>query len=347
MDSFYTIQFYFRLFVFGLPFFMLAYQAAKLQRRPNTSAPWFFLIWFGLGYGLAEWLAIFAPEPTGPTALRLLRSAIMATSLLALLEFGRGQVKIYGRLLPRAWVFLPLILLALTGAIKGSSGLDVTCRYALGIPGGVLSGFALWRMSRSRESAQQYGLQAAAVSLWLAVPLICLVTPMTALPSAGDIQPTGFLSNAQNYIQAILALCALGVWTGLGIYRSNLEAAADRKSMYMLSGVTTLVVLLVAICFTPVDLYNTYLSETGTQGDSTDVMQVALIPQLTDQSEPQANRSWEQIMADRRQMGWNFLKGAMLVVVCMSCICYCCNVCLRVLRHKRRCDISPSLREAK
>jgi hypothetical protein len=338
MDSIHIYQFYYRLLVFGLPFFMLAYQAMKLRRRPNTSATWLLLAWFGLGYGLAEWLAIFTSEPSRPAALELLRVAIVASSLFALLEFGRGQARIFGRLLSKVWIYPPLMILIFIGVQFEFVGLDVACRYVLGIPGGILAGLALWQMSRSSAGLQQRGLLVGAASLWLAVPLICLITPITALASAGETQSAGLLADAQYYIQAVFAVCALGVWAGLGLYRSDPELAAERKPLSVLNGIAALVVLLIAISFVPIGADSTNLSETETQGDPDNTMQIAI-----QQENNQPDRSWEHIMAERRQKGWNFLKGAMLIVVCLTCITYCCYVCQRVLRHKSQCDIYPKL----
>ena len=190
MDNFPAVLFDYRILLFALPFFMLARQAGKLRIRPDPSAPWPFLIWFGLGYGLAECLTPWSAEPAGPTALGLVRAAIMAPALFALLEFGRRQVRIAGQLLPGLWIYPPLIILALAGALQGWEGLAATCPLALGIPGSLMSGLALWQLSGTRTGQQRLGLRAAAVSLWVAVPAIVLATP-NALIAAGDWEAGG------------------------------------------------------------------------------------------------------------------------------------------------------------
>ena len=78
VDNYPAILFDYRVLLFALPFFMLARQAGKLRLRPDRSAPWPYLVWFGLGYGLAECLALWAGEPAGPAAIKLVRAAMMA-----------------------------------------------------------------------------------------------------------------------------------------------------------------------------------------------------------------------------------------------------------------------------
>jgi hypothetical protein len=341
VDNFPAILFDYRILLFALPFFMLARRAGKLRVRPDRSAPWAYLIWFGLGYGLAECLTLWAAEPAGPTAIGLVRAGIMAAALFALLEFGRRQVRIAGKLLPGLWIYPPLIVLALAGALQGWGGLAATCSLALGIPGSLMSGLALWQLSGTRTGQQRLGLQAAAVSLWLAVPAIVMATPNTLMPLAIGNQGSAFLTSAQYLSQAVLALCALGVWTGLGIYRSKLDSADGRCSPVPLGSISTAIVLSVAIGFAAMD--REWLYEAGSQNDRTDAVLAVLVPQEAPPPESHANRTWEQIVADRRQKGLSFLKGAGLVAVCLAGVYYCLNIGWSALRPGKQADTSISL----
>jgi len=335
VEAFAAIPFDYRIFVFGLPFFMLAGQAAKLRRGHDHSATWSCLVQFGVGYGLAEWLVLLAPEPSGPLPLRLLRLAIMAPALFALLNFGRGQLRIFGRSLPGAWINLPLIALAFTGALQGLEQLDATCRYALGIPGGTLAGLALWRLARSRPGEQRLGLQIAALSLWGAVPMIGLATPITFLPSTTGTQTVPFLAAAQCHIQAILALCAIGVGSGLWIYQSGLESAADRKFQALISRGVTAIVLSVAVAFAAMDKC-AYLYDSSMQRNLTDSAQTAFVQEEGGQTEFHTGWTWEQFVSNRRQIGLNFLKGTFLVIVCLVGAYHFWNIGWCVLRRKNQ-----------
>jgi hypothetical protein len=205
VDYFSAIAFDYRIFIFAMPLVMLAWSAAKLYRRPHASAPWSFLLWFGLGFGLAE-----------------------------------------------------------------------------------------------------------------------------------------FFESAQYLSQAVLALCALGAWTGLGIYRSKFDSPAGSKSRFPISCIITAVVLSVAVVYAAMDR-DACLYEAGEQGNPSDVAHAALAPQQDSQSDSHAERTWAQIMADRRQMGFNFLKGAILVAVCLVGVYQCWNVGRCVLRPKKQADTFTGL----
>jgi hypothetical protein len=201
VDYFSAIPFDYRIFIFAMPLVMLAWSAAKLRRRPDASAQWSFLLWFGLGFGLAE-----------------------------------------------------------------------------------------------------------------------------------------FIESAQYLSQAVLALCALGVWTGLEIYRGKFDAAAGRKSPFPLGCIITAVVLSVAVVYAAIDR-DTGLNEAGEQ----DVAQAALAPQQASQSDSHMERTWAHIMADRRQVGLNFLKGAILIAVCLVGVYQCWNVGSCILRPKKQADTFTGL----
>jgi hypothetical protein len=271
----------------------------------------------------------------------LVKGAIMAPALFMLLEFGRRQVRIAGKLPRGLWIYPPLIVLALAGALQGWGGLAATCPLALGIPGGLMSGLALWQLSGTRSGQQGLGLRAVAVSLWVTVPAIVLVTPNTLMPPAIGNRGAEFFASAQNLSQAGLALCALGAWMGLGIYRSKLDSADGRCSPVPLGSICTAIVLSVVIGFAAMD--REWLFNTGSQNDRTDAVLAVLTPQEGPQPESNGSRTWEQIVADRRQKGWDFLKGAGLVVVCLAGVYYCLNIGWSALRPEKQGDTSISL----
>jgi hypothetical protein len=329
--------------LFALPFFMLARQAGKLRLLPDRSAPWAFLIWFGLGYGLAECLAMWTTDPAGPDTLGLIKAAIMAPALFALLEFGRRRVRIAGRLLPGLWITLPLIVLALAGALLGWEGLAASCLLALGIPGSLMSALVLWQLSGTRTGQERLGLRAAAMSLWVAAPAIVLATLNSLMPPTIGNRGVQFLASAQYLGQAVLALCALGTWTGLGIYRSKLDSADGRSAPVPLGSISAAIVLAVAIGIAAMD--RDWLSDSGSQNIRTDAVLATLTPQDGPQLESHANQTWEQIISDRRHKGLNFLKGAAIVAVCLAGAYYCINIGWSALRPGKQGDTSMNLRK--
>ena len=327
MDNSPAFAFDYVVLLFALPFFMLARQAGKLRMAGDSSAPWALLVWFGLGYGLAECLGLSPTEPAGPAALVLLRMALTALSLVALLEFGRRQTQLAGRALAPVYLYPPLVVLAMFGALDGLQGLAAAYRLALGIPGCLMSGLALWRAQSSRTDQHCLGFRAAAVSLWLAVPALVLAGPNYFLPFAIQNRGAEGLAAAQCYSQAAVALCALGAWTGLAMHRARLALPDETAPPFPAGCVTAAILLSAAIGYAAIDRGRS-LDVGDSQND-----QAAVLAVLTDQpphDAPQAdlhvNRTWEVIVAQRRQIGLNFLKNAALVVVCLIGAGYCINI---------------------
>jgi hypothetical protein len=340
MIHFPSIIFDYRILLFAMPFFMLARQAGKLRIRPDHSAPWLFLIWFGLGYALTECLALCVEEPAGSTVLGLVRAAIMAPALFALLEFGRRQVRIAGKLLPGWRINPPLILLALAGVLLSWDGLAASCLLALGIPGGLMSGLALWQLSKTRAGQQRFGLRAAAVSLWATVPVMVLTMPLALVEPAFSARGIEFLASAQFISQAVLAICALGAWTGLGIYRSQLDAADGRSAPLPLGSICSAIVLSIVIGIAALDR-----SDAGSQTQSSDEVIAVIATQDASNSQSRVNQEWEQIVSERRHKGLNFLKGATIVVVCLVGAYYCLSIGWSAMSPRKQCDTSMSLHE--
>jgi hypothetical protein len=329
--------------LFALPFFILARQSVKLRVAGDSSAQWSLLVWFGLGYGLAECLGLSATGPTGPPVVALARAALTALSLVALLEFGRRHAPIAGRPLAGYCLYPPLAALAMFGALDGSEGLAAACRLALGIPGCLLSGLALWRAQPTGTDKHRLGLQTAGVSLWLAVPALLLSCPKTFLPLATEDWGQGFCASVQCYSQAAMAFCALGAWTSLAIHRVRLASDGNSAPAFPAGCVSLAIVLSVAIGYAAVDRSSSFDA-----GDSQNERTAAV---LTDQSphdgaqaEPHANRTWEMLVAERRHIGLNFLKKAAMVVMCLVGAGYCINIGWGALKPRKTDEPLGSMR---
>jgi hypothetical protein len=127
----------------------------------------------------------------------------------------------------------------------------------------------------------------------------------------------------------------------LGIYRSKLDSADGRSAPVPLGSISAAFVLSVAIGIAAID--RDWLSDSGSQNTSTDAVLAALTPQEGPQIESHANRTWEQIITDRRHKGWNFLKGAALVALCLAGVYYCVNIGWSALRPGKQGDTSMRL----
>ncbi len=197
-----------------------------------------------------------------------------------------------------------------------------------------MSGLALWQLSGTRAGQQRLGLRAAAVSLWLAVPAIILATPNTLMPLAIGNQGAEFIASGpvpKPGGSGIVPHWERGrVWGFIG---ANSIQPDGRCSPVPLGLISAAIVLSVAIGFAAMD--REWLYEAGSQNNPTDAVLAELTPQEASQPESHANRTWEQIVADRRQMGLNFLKGAALVAACLAGIYYCLNIGWSALKTQK------------
>jgi hypothetical protein len=123
---------------------------------------------------------------------------------MALIEFGR-QALLYqrGRTLGR-WLYLPLLGLSAAGGVFGGlAGLATACQLALGLPGGLLAGWALVQAGPAPGRLPRAGLGLAAVSLAAYTPALAFSLP------------------------ALSATVALGAMTGVWLYGQAVEALAS------------------------------------------------------------------------------------------------------------------------
>lgn len=164
----------------GLAMFLAAAAAYRLHRRSNGVLPWLWLVAFAAaqGAGLCLGWAAGAWDSAAAAAGGLVATTV---SWIALVEFGRRGLRRGERRPIGWWIHLPLLAAALVAAcFAGWSGADRAGRYAIGLPGIVLAGLAVWRAARSsrgeseirrvRRWAAPAGLVLLIVLGWITVP---------------------------------------------------------------------------------------------------------------------------------------------------------------------------------
>lgn len=205
-------------FLYGLSFVLLGTMAATPGSRDNI-LPWRWLAAFGFLHGLNEWLDLLVLSQVDSPAFQSLRLAVLASSFLPLVEFGRRGASERGVLF--GWGgWLVLVGLAMLGALSGSaSGFNAACRYALGLPGGVLAALALWRVSQSKPGEPRRRLRLAAGSLLAYGLTVGLVPPAAPFFPASWLNQDHFLATAGFPIQLLRMGCALGAMVGVWLYR--------------------------------------------------------------------------------------------------------------------------------
>lgn len=177
---------------YGLAFFLLGLAAFFVRPPGNSVGPefdaFYWLGWFGLVHGLAEWIALCLFSGAFAAAAGLLRAMLLCANLLSfgfLLWFGirlnclrsSGFRKLEGKRFRGAAILLPACIilaavffiqtrrLALDQVLDAWSSLDGFARIFLALPGGLLSAVGLWRAGNGQraDSALRWPLRGLAV----------------------------------------------------------------------------------------------------------------------------------------------------------------------------------------
>ena len=150
-------------FVYGLSFFAFGGVSIYLARSSGNSS-WQWLGAFGLLHGLKEWFDLLAMSLGDDPNRQWVRLIVLSLSYLCLCAFGcRGGQSGKPALIRWRWI-APLLLAGVAmGWPWGIAGLNVTVRYSLGIPGGLLTSIALFRIAASSNPPGRRWLHGATV----------------------------------------------------------------------------------------------------------------------------------------------------------------------------------------
>ncbi|MBN1965199.1 MAG: sensor histidine kinase [Anaerolineae bacterium] len=170
-------------FFYGLAFFILglavAFEAQRSSSKLVFARAMLPLALYGLTHGAHEWLEMFILDAglhgmaEVPLWVEGLRVSLLAISFAALIAFGvkllypseqllRSELYIGGGML--LFWFVSVLVMALVVRPGDAMHLtvrswllmaDTWSRYSLGIPGGLISGYAVWRFARSLPEEQR------------------------------------------------------------------------------------------------------------------------------------------------------------------------------------------------
>ncbi|MGO9013696.1 MAG: PAS domain S-box protein, partial [Dissulfurispiraceae bacterium] len=202
-------------FIYGLAFILLG-AVTHFLSRIDKRLPWTWLCMFGFIHGFNEWLDMLAFSLGNSTIFSLLRMLLMVASFLLLVEFARnGTSALQGRNVSK-WVLVPFLVLAVSGALTGIEGLTVSCRYALGLPGGIWSAWVLYRYSDKPDHLESgRWLTYAALAMAFYGFSAGFIVPPSAFFPASQINYDSFLATAGFPVQAMRCFLALVITLGL------------------------------------------------------------------------------------------------------------------------------------
>ncbi|MFA5262532.1 MAG: PAS domain S-box protein [Opitutaceae bacterium] len=216
--------------VYGFSFLALASIVWTLGRRSQIRLPWNWLAWFGLLHGTHECLELLAISLGDSPVFKGVRLAIMASSFVTLLEFGRRGCKEQGVRMPGFWIIIPLVALASLGSLAGLAGLNAAFRYALGLPGGLLAGWAFWREANHDATSSKWPLWFAGLGLILYGPATGLIVPAAPFFPASVLNQETFFAATGFVIQQVRTLCA--AMATLGIVIAYHKSSAGQKEAH-------------------------------------------------------------------------------------------------------------------
>jgi PAS domain S-box-containing protein len=232
-------------FVSGLSFLLLALILSRHKPLPWATLPWKWLTWFGLVYGLCQWLDMAAIGLGDTSQFKVIRLVLAGISFLPLFEFGRRGLKGLDFRLPGWWLYIPLAAIVLLGWRSGATGFDAMCRWILALPGGVLAGYALMRESRRAGDVVVWPLRVAGTALLVWGLAMGLNSPPPSF------LPAPLLKQHASSIVALLSttgmLCALltvlTVWVA-GQVTDRFSPSGHNQHLWLLPGM--LVIILIA-----------------------------------------------------------------------------------------------------
>jgi hypothetical protein len=220
------------VFLGGLAFLMVAGVTLALTWRSDARLPWHWLGLFGLSQAVSAWLGAWPAAVSDQTAFQVVHLSIRAASWICLLEFGRRGLQCMGHRVPDRRIYIPLFILFALGAASGQlRGLDATCAYALGLPGGLAAGLALWQASRRARPGEEIGLGMAALAFLSYALTAGLVVPKAALFPASWLNDEAFRTATGVPIQLVQAMGALAAMAGMWFYYCGHGSCPDRPGM--------------------------------------------------------------------------------------------------------------------
>lgn len=174
------------LFLTGLAFVVLGSVCFILRRMPGPPLPWIRLAWFGVLFGLSEWLEVVTIGLGEVPFLSALRSVLLAGSVLLLMGFSCGGL--LNRLIPSDrtrmlfWL-LPLGVLVLAMQGGGVKEYELAGFFLLAAAS-TYSSLMVWNTARaSRAARSAIGLTALSMVL-LAFGFLAAVPRGSCFPAS-------------------------------------------------------------------------------------------------------------------------------------------------------------------
>ncbi len=224
MTDFFRGQMDYILFFYGLSFVMLSVVCFIMTRAGERRLPWVWLGLFGITHGMHEWLDVLAGGLDQLYPFKVFSLLFLISSFVALVEFGRaGTKELWGRG-PGRWILIPLLAVSAAGMLGGFGGMEASSRFFVGMPGGLLSAFVLYRFSRGESPSSRPWLTAGSVSLAL-YSLLVLISSVDFSSPVFHFSEAAFIGLSGLPVELFRGLFAFAV--ALSVWAYSQTSSAD------------------------------------------------------------------------------------------------------------------------
>ena len=248
MGEFFSEQADYLYFLYGLAFVILGAVCFIDRRIDKNALSLIFFGFFGLVYGLREWLEITALSAGNGYLTNILRMAFELLAFGCLIEFCRISVAQLGGKLPvRRWIYLPMALtLLILGVLYDQAGVEDGVRIVFGVVSSITATIILFLWARKIGGIARNSLYSASLGMFGYGITLALVVPTTSLLATQLIHETVFFTETGIPIQFLRAV--IGGWIAVSILSyeiRKLKFPMPRQSVWLMnSGLSVLVMVL-------------------------------------------------------------------------------------------------------
>ncbi|MBF0484159.1 MAG: sensor histidine kinase [Candidatus Omnitrophica bacterium] len=215
MKNFFIFQYDYVYFFYGFAFLLLSFLCFSLSRDREQILPWVWLGLFGFIHGLNEWMEIFKIDNGINVIFSVIHLTILFASYVCFLEFAIISFKFQKKIFPRLLIYSVLLPLVISGIKGGLTGVNITTRYFIGFPAGILSSWVIFSASKLNPTKGK-PLKILSVCLFLYAILSGLIVSKANFLLAPWLNSDVFFDKTGIPIQfarAILALVsAMALW---------------------------------------------------------------------------------------------------------------------------------------
>lgn len=220
------------VFFYGLAFVVLAATSFGLSRKRQTRLPWSWLGYFGLLYGIGQWMEMVTTTTGDSPSFDALRALTLVLAMVALFEFGRAGVTRKG--LPR-WLIIPLLLAAGLASQVHSIGPDRAVCYSLTLAAGLVSAASLIIAAIAGRGTERRWLWASGGLIGLHTCLLVIVAPTARAFASLVSDDRSIMGISHSSAHLILALIGVGIAVSLAAYAETSDDSDLRVGRRRLS----------------------------------------------------------------------------------------------------------------